>query len=158
MLDITFATAYAYNYRTSGDEVVLGFRMHEVAGEPGTFRFVANGYRADNAEFVGLYADVTVDVYNVRDTGAVLRCLFAAADECIREAYNRFDVFFNLTDRDNNTWLPFNHVGRNLLAVAYEREGVDTYPWEHEDVKRLASFNHVYPLTMNEVKEFLTTY
>lgn len=155
MLNLTFATARAYNYPSAENEVRLVFKAHEIAREPGSIRFVCYGYRVLGGAFAGIYADVVLDVYNVRDTGAVLKCLFAAADKCIRDAYERFDVVFNLVDRNGDRWHPFNRIGRNLLAEAFDVEGVDVYPLTHRDVKRLAASDNVYPFTMEEVKEFL---
>lgn len=139
MIDLTFATAHAYNYRTPDNELILSFEMHEVAGEPGTFRFVAYGYRAATGAFHRIYADIIVDAYGVRDVRALLTRLFAAADACIRDTYVCFDVFYNLTDGDGSVWHPMNYVGRNMLAAAYERESVNCYPLTVNDVKRLAA-------------------
>lgn len=139
MIDLTFASARAYNYCTPDNEIILGFAMHEVAGEPGTFRFVVNGYHAATGMFDRIYSDSTVDVYGIDDMHEVLKRLFNAADKCIRDAYVCFDVFYGLTDANGDRWCPMRWVGYPLLAAAFEHEGVDCYPLTMDDVKRLVS-------------------
>ena len=139
MLDITFATAQAYNYRCPSNELRLVFKMHEVAGEPGSFRFIACAYREVTGAFDRFCYDATVDVYDVYAVYDELAALFNAADECIRNTFMNFDVFYNLTDATASVWYPFNRVGRSMLAVAFEREGVDLYPLTIAEVKELAS-------------------
>lgn len=138
MLDITFGTALAYNYRYPKNELHLVFKMHEVSGEPGSFRFTACAYRETGA-FDRFCYDATVDVYDMYAVYDELVALFNAADECIRTAFVNFDVFYNLTDSASSVWHTFSRVGRRMLAVAFEREGVDLYPLTIADVKELAN-------------------
>ena len=139
MLDITFGTACAYNYSDPCKELRIVFKMHEVSGEPGSFRFTACAYHEATGVFSRCYYDATVDVYDVYAIYDVLTALFNAADECIRNAFLHVDVFRNLTDATASVWHPFSRVGRAMLAVAFEHEDIDCYPLTATDVKQLAA-------------------
>lgn len=139
MLDVTFATACAYRYDNPTMELRLVFKMHEVSGEPGSFRFTACAYHQATGRFSRCYYDATVNVYDVYAVYDVLAALFNAADECIRSAFLRVDGFYNLTDATGSVWHPFTRVGRAMLAEAFEHEGVDCYPLTRADVKQLAA-------------------
>lgn len=142
MIDITFATMLAYDYNYSdADKVIISCAMHGVAGEPGSFRFTAHGYRVFSGKFVGTFFERVVDVHpdNVRDMETAVDLLLTAADECILTSFKSFDVVYDVCDANGTRWHPMRGIGRSILAEAFEREGVDCYPLTMDDVKAVAA-------------------